>query len=154
MPLLIDGHNLIGQTPGLRLEDPDDEQKLIALLRAYLVRVDKKGTVIFDRGLPGGAGKWSNNVLEVRFAPAPRTADELILERLRRARNPREVTVVTGDRELAFAARRMGAGVKASAELAREMLAPPVIPKKKKEAGLSPAEVEAWEAEFKSRRPK
>ena len=119
MPLLIDGHNLIGQTPGLSLGDPDDEQQLIKLLRDYLVRAQKKGTVIFDRGRPGGAGKWSNSTLEVRFAPAPKTADEVIMERLRREKNPRGLTVVTGDREIADFARSRGATVKRSGRRSR-----------------------------------
>jgi predicted RNA-binding protein with PIN domain len=148
MPFLIDGHNLIGQTPGLRLDDPDDEQKLIELLRNYLARVRKKGAVIFDRGLPGGAAKWSSAALEVRFAPAPKTADDLILERLRREKNPRGLTVVTSDRDVANAARHVGASVKDSAVFAREMLAPPPA-SRQKESGLSAAEVEAWEEEFK-----
>ena len=150
MPFLIDGHNLIGQTPGLRLDDPDDEQKLIVLLRNYLARAQKKGAVIFDRGLPGGASKWSSTSLDVRFAPAPKTADEVILERLRREKNPRGLIVVTSDHDLANAARHAGASVKDSAAFAREMLAPPSAPKQK-ETGLSAAEVEAWEQEFKKR---
>jgi predicted RNA-binding protein with PIN domain len=150
MPFLIDGHNLIGHTPGLRLDDPDDEQKLIELLRTYLVRVKKKGAVIFDRGLGGGAVKWSNRVLEVRFAPAPKTADDVIRERLRRERNPRGLTVVTSDHDVAGAARRAGAAVKDAAAFAREMLAAPSAPQRK-ESGLSAAEVEAWEEEFKKR---
>jgi hypothetical protein len=152
MPYLIDGHNLIGQTRGLRLDDPDDEQKLIALLRNYLVRARKKGTVVFDRGLPGGAARWSNAVLEVRFAPTPKTADEVIVERLRRERNPRGLTVVTSDAGLAEAARQAGARVRDAADFAREMLARPATPRAK-ETGLSAEEVEAWEQEFK-RRPK
>src|SRR5690349_6227976 len=100
MPYLIDGHNLIGQMPGLSLADPDDEQRLIAQLRAYLSRVNKKATVIFDKGLPGGGGKWSTPALEVRFAPHPKTADDLIKDRLLRERNPRGLVVVSGDREL------------------------------------------------------
>ncbi len=157
MPFLIDGHNLIGQTPGLRLDDPDDEQKLIELLRSYLARVQKKGAVIFDRGLLGGAigadkrvRPYSSAALEVRFAPAPKTADEVIVERLRREKNPRGLTVVTSDHDLANAARQAGASVKDSAAFAREMLAPPSTPKQK-ETGLSAAEVEAWEEEFKKR---
>jgi len=149
MPYLIDGHNLIGQMPGLSLADPDDEQKLIELLRAYLVRTDKKGTVVFDQGLPGGAARWSNNVLEVRFAPAPKKADDLIRERLERERNPGGLTVVTADRELAQAAQRAGARVRRPAEFARDLT---VYPKTapKKETGLTAAEVEAWEQEFRS----
>jgi predicted RNA-binding protein with PIN domain len=150
MPFLIDGHNLIGQTPGLRLDDPDDEYKLVELLRRYLVRVKKKGMVIFDRGLPGGASKWSNPVLEVRFAPSPKTADEVLLEWLRKDKNPRGLTVITSDVEVANAARRAGAAVQNSSVFAREMLAQPVLTPQK-EKGLSATEVEAWENEFKKR---
>jgi uncharacterized protein len=150
MPYLIDGHNLIGQMPGLSLEDPDDEQKLVEMLRAYLTRIGKKGTVVFDKGLPGGASKWSNSVLEVRFAPQPKKADEVIIERLRRERNPQGLTVVSSDGEVLMAAQRAGAQMLSSKMFARRMLAPPKI-QKKKELGLSPEEVAAWEEEFKNR---
>lgn len=154
MPFLIDGHNLIGQTPGLSLTDLDDEQQLIELLRAYLVRVGKKGTVIFDKGLPGGAGRWSNNVLEVRFAPAPKTADDLIRARLRAEPNPRGLTVVTGDNELGADAQRAGARVVKSAAFARDLLHKPEADKtaSDKESGLSADEAAAWEEEFKKRK--
>ena len=151
MPFLIDGHNLIGQMPDLSLADPDDEQKLIERLRAYLVKVSKKGTVIFDKGLPGGASKWSNSVLEVRFAPHPKKADEVIKERLKRERNPKGLTVVSSDNEVIAAARQAGASVLRSAEFAAKMAARPAVPRKK-EVGLSPEEVAAWEEEFKKRR--
>jgi predicted RNA-binding protein with PIN domain len=149
MPFLIDGHNLIGQMPALSLADPDDEQKLIELLRAYLVRTGKQGTVVFDRGLPGGAAHWSNNVLEVRFAPAPKKADDLIRDRLERERNARGLIVVTADRELAQAAQRAGARVRRPVDFARDLTArPKAIPKK--ESGLTPAEVEEWERAFRA----
>jgi predicted RNA-binding protein with PIN domain len=151
MPFLIDGHNLIGQTPGLRLDDPDDEQKLVELLRGYLARIKKKGYVIFDRGLPGGASKWSNSILEVRFAPLPKTADQVIIERLRKEKNPRGLTVVSGDNDVIRAARQAGAAVKSPAAFAQDMLARPALPDEK-EKGLSANEVEAWEEEFKQRR--
>jgi len=149
MPFLIDGHNLIGQMADLSLDDPDDEQKLIELLRAYLVRVDKKGVVIFDRGLPGGASRWSNNVLEVRFAPAPKTADDLIRDRLAKERNPRGLVVVSADGEIVAAAQRAGAAVRRPAEFARQMVPLPKT-EQPKEAGLSEAEIDAWEKEFRA----
>jgi predicted RNA-binding protein with PIN domain len=151
MPFLIDGHNLIPHVPGLGLDDPDDEQKLIELLRAYLVRVDKKGVVIFDQGLPGGAGKWSNSVLEVRFAPRPKTADDLIRDRLVKERNPRGLVLVSADRELVGAARQAGATVRHPAEFARQMLEPPKS-EQPKQTGLSAEEVAAWEEAFRSRK--
>ena len=151
MPFLIDGHNLIGQTPGLSLDDPDDEQKLVELLRIYLARIKKKGCVVFDRGLPGGASKWSNSILEVRFAPLPKTADEVIIGRLHKEKNPRGLMVVSADNEVVRVARQVGAGVKSTATFAQEMLARPALPNEK-ETGLSATEVEAWEEEFKQRR--
>ena len=157
MPYLIDGHNLIGQMPGLSLADPDDEQRLIEQLRAYLSRVNKKATVIFDKGLPGGAGKWSTPALEVRFAPHPKTADDLIKDRLLRERNPRGLMVVSGDRELIEAAQRAGAGVRRPADFLREMSAAEhsaFAPPNPKQAGLSADEVADWERAFKAGKPK
>ncbi len=151
MPYLIDGHNLIGRTPGLRLDEPDDERKLVGLLRDHLARLKKKGTVIFDRGTPGQTGSWSSHNLEVKFARPPQIADDLILARLRSARNPRGLIVITSDARLAAAARRAGAAVKDAGLFAREMLAPASLPAQK-EKGLSAAEVEAWEREFKEKR--
>jgi uncharacterized protein len=150
MPFLIDGHNLIGHMPGLRLDDPDDEQKLIELLRAYLARARKTGTVFFDQGLPGGAGKWSTSSLEVKFIPRPKIADEAIADRLRKAHNPRGLTVVTSDAEVARVAKHVGALVRDAAAFARDVLTVPRAPEQK-QTGLSPAEVEEWEALFAKR---
>jgi predicted RNA-binding protein with PIN domain len=151
VPYLIDGHNLIGQTRGLSLADPDDEQKLVVLLRAYLVRTGKKGTVIFDNGQPGGSGGWANNVLKVVFAPAAGSADASILSRLEKNRDGRGLVLVSDDQRLVAAARRAGASVRASGEFARDMLSGPARAYKKEE-GLSAAEVAAWEKEFKQRK--
>jgi predicted RNA-binding protein with PIN domain len=151
MPYLIDGHNLIGQTPGLSLSDPDDERKLVELLRMFLVRTGKKGTVIFDQGQPGGATNWSNIVLEVVFARAPRSADDMIAQRLARDQNRRGLVVVSSDQAVARAARAAHARVQTSTEFAREMVRHPPA-SQKKEGGLSEDEVLAWEEEFKKRR--
>jgi len=150
MPFIIDGHNLIGQLPGLSLADPDDEQKLVMLLRGHLLRARKKGTVVFDRGQPTGQGSLSNSTLTVRFARPPRTADEVIVELVRADRNPRGLTVITSDARLQAAVRERGATVRDAASFAHELLAAPMIPDQK-EKGLSRAEVEEWEREFKAR---
>lgn len=151
MPFLIDGHNLIGQTPGLSLSDPDDEQKLVVMLRRYLDRTRKKGAVIFDNGQPGGSAGWSNSVLEVQFAPASGSADALILNRLAKSKNPAELVLVSDDQRLVQAALRARAGVRAAGDFARDMLKGPQA-LRKKEASLTPDEVEAWMKEFKRRK--
>ena len=151
MPYLIDGHNLIGQTPGLSLSDPDDEQQLVELLRSYLVRTRKKGTVIFDNGQPGTTGGWSNSVLTVRFAPAAGSADALILGELAKSKHGRGLVLVSDDQRLVQAAQRAGAAVRASRDFARDLTSVPT-PLRKKDTGLTASEVEAWEKEFRRRK--
>jgi hypothetical protein len=34
VPILIDGHNLIGRLSQFSLQDPDDEEKLVSLLKS------------------------------------------------------------------------------------------------------------------------
>ena len=124
MPLLIDGHNLIGRLPGLRLDDPDDEAKLVARLRTYCARTGKRVTVVFDRGLPGGHSReLSGGKVEVVFASAGHIADGILRERVRRARDPRGLTVVTSDREVIAAAQARGARVMRSEEFAVQLRA-------------------------------
>ena len=153
MPLLIDGHNLIGKTPGLRLDDPDDERQLVSLLRGYLARVKKTGTVVFDRGQLGTGDQLSSRPLKVIFARPPRTADDVLRDQVRRERNPRGLLVITSDAQVAQAARQAGAAVKDAAEFARELLAAPAQ-SEQKERPLSPDEIAEWEEAFRTRRPR
>jgi len=151
MPYLIDGHNLIGQSPGLSLSDHDDERKLVELLRTFMVRTRKKGTVFFDNGQPGGSGNWSNSVLTVVFARGPQSADDLIRQRLVSEKNPRGLVVVSGDQAVARAAQAAHARVQSSVEFARQMnRQTPTL--QKKEGGLTKDEVLQWEKEFKKQR--
>ena len=119
MPYLIDGHNLIDAMPDIHLDDPDDEVKLAERLKQYMMRKRKKCTVVFDNGLPGGVNpRWSNSQVEVLFAHSRAKADDLILERLDRERNPHNWQVVTDDGDVADGARARGASVIRSAEFA------------------------------------
>jgi predicted RNA-binding protein with PIN domain len=152
MHYLIDGHNLIGQTAGISLADPDDEARLVALLRRWTAAGrQRKVTVIFDGGIPGGRERaLSSGPVEVVFAPAGRPADDLLLARIRRVRNPAEHTLVSSDRKLveAAAARRMGRV--ASAAFAAELEAPAVAPAPAdpREGAPSADEVAEWLALF------
>ncbi len=102
MHYLIDGHNLIGKMPDIDLDDPDDEVKLILQLRSWSARARKrKVTVIFDRGLPGGEEKGlSSGQVKVIFAPAGRSADSLLISRIRSVKNAAEYTLVSSDQKI------------------------------------------------------
>lgn len=144
MPLLIDGHNLIGRLPDLGLDDPDDEAKLVARLRAFCARAHKRATVVFDRGLPGGRSReLSGGGVEVVFAPAGRAADSILRERVRRGRDPRGLIVVTSDNEVIAVAQARGARAMRAEEFAAQ-LDVPHTGETEPEVHLSADEVEEW----------
>ncbi len=152
MPLLIDGHNLIGRMADLHLGDPEDEAKLVARLRTFAARTGRCLTVVFDQGLPGGRSReLSGGGVEVVFAPTGRSADGILRERIRRARDPRGLIVVTSDQAIGAEARARGARVVRSEEFAAQLSAPPPAVAPKPDEDLSPREVEEWLRIFESR---
>lgn len=151
MPYLIDGHNLIGQMPGLSLSDPDDELKLIELLRRFCLRTRRKVTVYFDHRAPGSSDPPTSANLTVRFIARPRTADQAIRSELKRLRGrARNWTVVSSDRAVQAEARAAGAQSIASQAFAAELAARPTAPgdQEKPEAPLDPDELAHWERLF------
>ncbi len=152
MPVLVDGHNLIGRLPDVSLEDPDDEARLVARLQAYAGRTGKRITVVFDRGMPGGPSRnLSRGRVEVIFAPTGRNADRVLRERIRNSRDPQGLTVVSSDREVMTAAERRGARVMPAGAFAGQLEPRGVSPRGVKEkADLSPDQVERWLDLFQS----
>jgi predicted RNA-binding protein with PIN domain len=152
MPILIDGHNLIGRMPTLSLADPDDERQLVALLLSYRTRSRKPVTVVFD---PGGGFALPETRrqggVEVVFAPHGSSADQVIVRRVRRSRDPAGITVVTSDRALAGEAHNYGARVKSAEVFAAEMSALFEGRSEGHDTPLSAAELEAWLALFEGR---
>lgn len=147
MPILIDGHNLIGKLPDIRLDDPDDEAKLVVRLRTYCARTNKRVTVAFDHGLPGGPSReLSGGGVKVIFAVAGRTADGILCERIRRARDPRGLTVVTSDHQIVAAAQARGARVVRSEEFAVQLDTPRTVEtlETERDVSLSEDEVNEW----------
>ena len=148
MPLLIDGHNLIARLRDVHLDDADDEVQLVERLRRYQARTGKRVTVIFDRGLPGGPEPdLSTSKLKVIFAPNGRSADALIVNRVRRNRDPRGLTVVTSDQKIIAAVERRGARVVRAERFASELDAAPAS-SAADDVKLSQSEVDEWMALF------
>jgi predicted RNA-binding protein with PIN domain len=149
VPILIDGHNLIGRLPMLSLQDPDDEEKLIRLLIAYRARTGRAITVVFD---PGGTFALPqtrrHSGIEVAFAPHGSTADAVISRRVRCSRDPRAWLVITSDQKLAEAVARMGARVRSADAFAAELGPRPDVPPDWRETPPSPEEVDSWLALF------
>ncbi len=110
MQYWIDGHNLIGKTPGLTLEDEHDEAKLVRLIKQWAGRDRRRHvTLFFDTGLVGGEEKrWSGGRVTVIFASTGRTADSLLISRIRQIdrKAGAEYTVITSDQAIIKAAQK------------------------------------------------
>lgn len=158
MPILIDGHNLIAQIPGMSLSDENDEAELVMLLRRYTTA--KRGrqiTVVFDHGVYGHPQRLNGYGITCAFAHSPQDADMQLIRRLRGLKRPRDWTLVSSDRAVARVAEDLGVRVIRSQEFARALLAPgkpqqAADPGEKHDVRLSEAEIEEWMRIFKERK--
>ncbi len=122
MPHLIDGHNLIASLPDIGMDDPDKEAKLVNLLKGWAAATKKKCTVVFDRGLPGGASRMGTSAVKVIFAADQRSdADTLINRRISRARDRRGLTIVSSDGEIRSCANRYGVKIVGASAFAGQL---------------------------------
>jgi predicted RNA-binding protein with PIN domain len=145
MPILIDGHNLIGQLPTLSLADPDDEEKLVRLLSSYRARTRKRITVVFDPGVAFSVPQIRKvGGIEVVFAPHNSSADAVIARRVGASRNPDGWLVVTSDHGLADKVAGQGARVQSARSFAQQLSESPESEPDWKDTPVSPQEVEAW----------
>jgi predicted RNA-binding protein with PIN domain len=125
VPILIDGHNLIGRLPRLSLQSDDDEEELVRLLKSYQARTGGVITVVFDPGVIYALPQTRRHgAIEVVFAPHGSSADAVITRRVQRSRDPHGWLVVTSDHKLAERAKRLGARVRSADDFATELTIP------------------------------
>lgn len=114
MPYLIDGHNLIPKL-GLRLDSPDDELELVAIIQEFSRLSRREAEVYFDGAPASQARTRKFGMVTAHFVRLGSTADDAIKARLRSlGRAARNWTVVSSDRQVQVAARAVHAGVIAS----------------------------------------
>ena len=105
MPYLIDGHNLIPKL-GLRLDSPDDEMELAAILQEFARLKRQQVEVYFDGAPIGHAGTRSLGTVRAHFVRLGQTADNAIRARLNKmGKSAKNWIVVSSDREVQSAAR-------------------------------------------------
>jgi predicted RNA-binding protein with PIN domain len=149
MHLLIDGHNLIAQMPGMSLADADDEAKLVLLLRGYAAR--KRGRqvlVVFDHGVYGHPQQLNGYGVTCHFAKSPQDADTQLIRRLRALDRPGEWTLVSSDRAVTSVAQERRVHVVSAHDFAARLLEPSARPvdrhEEKPDRRLSEAEITEW----------
>ncbi len=100
MPYLIDGNNLLGAGRDRRLGIPVDEGELILMLSSFAAARRACLTIVFDGSRQSrphaGAGTGS---VRVRYADR-RSADDVIVQWVRSSPAPKDIVVVTSDRDL------------------------------------------------------
>jgi predicted RNA-binding protein with PIN domain len=146
MPYLVDGHNLIPKV-GLRLDSPDDEMELVAILQDF-ARIKRQPLEVYFDGAPiGQAGTRKLGAVKAHFVRQGLTADNAIRARLNQmGKDAKNWVVVSSDREVQDAARANHAQFISSEEfvkIVREArgAAPKANVNEKK---LSKAEVDEW----------
>ncbi|MFL5805100.1 MAG: NYN domain-containing protein [Roseiflexaceae bacterium] len=149
MHLLIDGHNLIAQMPGISLADADDEARLVLLLRGYAAR--KRGRqvlVVFDRGVYGHPQQLNGYSVTCHFAKSPQDADTQLIRRIKALARPGEWALVSSDRAVARVAEERGVRVIGAREFAARLLEPTAPQadrhEEKPDRRLNEAEIAEW----------
>lgn len=117
MAYIVDGNNVMGQTPGWHRDKSNARCALLEKVAAFAKAKTTRVIVVFDgapeRGLPEGSAFRGVKVL---YAEPGSDADTRIEGLVESSLNPRGLTVVTSDRHLAFLVRSRGASVVRSGE--------------------------------------
>ena len=145
MPYIIDGHNLIGKIPGLRLDDLDDEKALIEIVQSFCQQTGKDAEIYFDRSASGHARASVHGRVTARFVRSGETADQAIARHLKRLSNEAaNWTVVSSDHEVQNAARRSRSRVISSEEFNRKLYSGETSGSDEENPNLSNEELDEW----------
>jgi predicted RNA-binding protein with PIN domain len=122
MAYIIDGNNVMGQTPGWHRDKPNARRALLRKTAAFARAKATRVTVVFDgapdRGSPEGSAFLGVKVL---YAEPGSDADTRIEHLVENSHDPRGLTVVTSDRHLAFLVRSRGATIVRSGEFRKQL---------------------------------
>ncbi len=151
---VIDGHNLIPKVPGIRLQDIEDENRLIEMINEYC-RLSRSQVELFFDGapLPGQPGK-KTGLVHPHFVRKGLSADDAIIDYVRKHQSPNNLlTAVSSDHRVVIAAKQAGADVMSSeafgAEMQRVFSSPRAL-QELREKQLTESEVASWLEEFQN----
>jgi hypothetical protein len=151
MPILVDGHNLIGQLEHIKLSDAEDEAELVLLLRRYAARkAGRRIEVVFDGGVYGHPHNLNGYGVRCLFAQKPGDADRELIRKIHSIRRKDAWLVVTSDKRVAGEARAHNIRVESAQSFAAKLTQQqPEVPRVRtedhqKERKLSAYEIEEW----------
>ncbi len=157
---LIDGYNLLNSPAfhaPLNLDLENQRNHLIRLVKSYSHYEKCEVDIIFDNSLSFKSGRSiKEGRLQIKFTKPSMEADELIKILIRREKNPTELTIVSSDRAIQYAAKDHGAGILSSEDYCRLMEKqqmrfrknPPNFSSEKYDPNLNEKELQYWKRQF------
>ncbi|MFY9607052.1 MAG: NYN domain-containing protein [Blastocatellia bacterium] len=122
MPYIVDGNNVMGQTPGWHRDRPRARRKLLEELARFARIKRARITVVFDgapdRTAPEGSAFHGVKIL---YAEQGSDADSRIETLVEASSDPRGLIVVSSDRRLLLTVRSRGAKSVRSGEFRKEI---------------------------------
>ena len=157
MAIIVDGYNVLHASRWLASEWKEvDRAEFCRLLGSLAKQSGEKITVVFD-ALPSEPDMAKTKALniEVVYSGHGRSADEVIIKMIRASSGPRDLTVVSSDREIKAAARRRGCKVSSAGEFIKVSVGQLARARSKqnreptqKQKGLTRSETDEWLSEF------
>lgn len=150
MHLVIDGYNLLHNTPELALAQNKGQGRaaLLKALKIYRGKRHHKLTVVFDGGPDAIPSRASESGVPVVYSGTEQNADDVIAELA--AKHGPGITVITDDRELAQRCESNGSEVIASWEFAARLME---AAQGKVEGLEPPSEDSGWDFTTKKKGP-
>lgn len=122
MPYLIDGNNVIGGMGNLDPDPHKSRKRLIGELAIFIKAKRQKVRVVFDGAqdpdFPEGARMRG---VHVSYAKSGSDADQRIKDIVRRSTSPRDITLVSSDRDLSSFVSAKGAKIMSSRDFRHEL---------------------------------
>jgi predicted RNA-binding protein with PIN domain len=153
--VIIDGNNLLHAMHVHAPIPAIGRETMVKVIERWARRGDDDVTLVFDGPVPHGglAQQMASARIDVRFS-APRTADDIIVDLIQRAKHPPRLRVITGDTAIRHETRmRRGRDVDAETFI-RELFPASEEPQgdraasREKPAAPDADETQAWIDEF------
>jgi hypothetical protein len=155
MLFIFDGYNLLRQVEKMEGWEKLTDSGMCMMISQYLRRVNATGEVVFDGIGPPEKGPFENLPrLEVIFSGRRSDADSIILDKISLNSAPKNLFLVSSDRELQAAAKKRKAGFAKSQvffaimvdELDKKRKPPQEPPQKR--SGITEGETDEWMKTF------
>lgn len=98
--LIIDGHNLIGASPNIKLSDRNAKEKLLDVLNQYQLKTNHKIIVVFDGVGYGGYEITSFENIVINYPSSGQTADDIIINYINQYSTDESVKIISSDKKI------------------------------------------------------